>query len=479
MLNKLKKQISKLLPKGQFARGVSILVGGTAGAQLLMILASPLLTRLYTPEDFGLLAVYAGLLSLFTVISSLRYELAIPLPESDQEAAHVTLLSFFIVVIITIISGLITIFAGNQVAILLGSPKLAEYFWLLPLGVFLIGSYQVFNYWAIRTKSFPIIARTKIRQTITTVAIQLMGFKLGGITLLVGQTMGQGAGTYTLAKPALKRAEFKRWQFKDLWKMAKRYKEFPLYSTWGGFANTASLQLPPIMLAILFSPIVAGFYALANRVLALPASVVGSAIGNVFLANAVESRRTGELRQLFENVFQKLAMIVTPAIVILLIGAPNLFAFVFGEEWRIAGEYARWMAVWLGVVFIASPLSILFTVFEAQLLGMLFQLMMLSVRIISILIGYYLHDVITTIILFSFSSTLCWLLFLLWAAKKSGSSFPYIFFTFIKSSLLALMMGLPFLIGALQSTTSIWWGSLFISGAIISSYYLYQLKRAY
>ena len=57
MIQRVKTHLRRLLPKNAFARGVSVLVGGTAGAQLLTILAAPLLTRLYGPEDFGLVAV--------------------------------------------------------------------------------------------------------------------------------------------------------------------------------------------------------------------------------------------------------------------------------------------------------------------------------------------------------------------------------------------------------------------------------------
>lgn len=182
--------IKKLCPQNSFARGVSILVGGTAGAQALMILAAPLLTRLYTPEYFGLLAVYSGLLAIFAVVASLQYELAIPLPESNSEAANVLVLSLLVVILMTGISAIMVLVAGEQMADVLNTPKLASYFWLLPLGVFLSGIYNIFNYWAVRTQAFGDIARTRVSQTLVTLVVQLLGFKLGGIALLLGQTGG-------------------------------------------------------------------------------------------------------------------------------------------------------------------------------------------------------------------------------------------------------------------------------------------------
>ena len=130
MSNNLKNRIHRLLPKNNFARGVSVLVGGTAGAQLVVLLAAPLLTRLYSPEDFGILAVYVGILSLLSVIASFKYELAIPLPEHENEVVAVTLLSFFLVLVIATLSGLLVIFAGESLAELLKVPALADYLWL-------------------------------------------------------------------------------------------------------------------------------------------------------------------------------------------------------------------------------------------------------------------------------------------------------------------------------------------------------------
>lgn len=475
----LKRILQKILPNGQFARSVTVLAGGTAGAQLLMILASPVLTRLYTPEDFGVLAVYASVLSLFTVISSMRYELAIPLPESDKEAAHITILSFFIVIFMTIISGVVVIVAGSYVAKLLGTPKLADFFWLLPLGIFLIGTYQVFNYWALRTKNFPTIAKTKVRQTLSTVLIQVAGYKLGGIALVLGQAVGQGAGTITLGRPAIKSPEFRGWKWTDLKIVAKKYRDFPIFSTWAGFANTAGMQLPPLMLAAMFSPAIAGFYALAHRVLALPSGLIGGAIGNVFYINAAEDHRKGQLQPLFENVLDKLVMVSIPIMVMLVFAGPILFEFVFGADWKQAGIFAQWMAIWVGMVFICSPLSVLFSVFEKQSAGLFFQSGMLFVRVIVIFIGYQLDDILLTIIMFSFSSAIMWFVFLLWAARKSNSSYGFVVSIFIKRGLLTLLLTLPLVFCSILNVRIwIWWSGLTVSILFLFLYFLQEIKKA-
>lgn len=480
MISKLTSTLKKALPKNAFARGVSVLVGGTVGAQALMVLASPLLTRLYTPEDFGLLAVYASILSLFTVIASLRYELAIPLPEKDSEAAHVAILSLLIVGLIAAISALMILIGGERLAQLINAPDMANYLWLIPVGVLTIGCYQVFNYWAIRTKSFGTIAKTKISQSLATLAVQLSGFKLGVLALMLGQTGGQSVGVMNLARPALKSPHFKGWQWSDLKKVAARYKSFPIFSTWGGFLNTASMQLPPLLFAIFFSAGVAGLYALAHRVLAMPMSLIGSAVGNVFFANAAEAYREDRLAPLFESVYAKLVSIIMPVMLVLMIDAPRLFAVVFGANWEEAGELARWMAPWLAVVFIASPLSTMFTILEKQKQGMYFQGLMLFVRVLAIGIGFHYDSMILAVILFSLFSMLCWIGFLIWVAGHAKSQLHHLAKPLLKSLALAVICTLPLLITAVIELPALYWyAALLVTGLMSALYYFFVFKKSF
>jgi len=407
-----KNQLRRLLPKNAFARGVSVLVGGTAGAQVLLVLAAPLLTRLYSPEDFGLLAVYASLLALIGVISSLRYELAIPLPEDDGEAANVAVLCLILVVLSTILTGVLVLLMGSAIAAALGVPTLAGYLWLLPVGVLLTGFYSVFNYWAVRTKRFTTIAGTKLRQAVATLAIQLAAFKLGGIALLLGQVAGKGVGTTTLGLPALSSTGFKQVSWAGIKKAGSRYRRFPIFTTWAGLFNTGGTQLPPVMIAAFFTAAGAGLYALAHRVLTLPLTLFGSALQSVFLSSAAEAYRNNQLAGKVPRLLDILIQIAVPPALILALTAPDLFALVFGEEWREAGVMAQWMTPWLVMQFCTGPLTIINAVAEKQHLGLIMQAQLFLVRVSMILIGAYYGDLVFTILLFSVGSAVSYFAFL-------------------------------------------------------------------
>jgi len=396
-------------------------MSGTVGAQALMLLAAPFLTRLFDTEDFGLLAVYAGLLALVGVVSKLRYELAIPLPEADHEAANLVALCVLLVGATTIVSSILVLCLGETLCGLLSVPRLTKYLWLLPVGVLLSGLYTAFNYWGVRKKQFGVIAGTRWRQAFATIAIQLSAFKLGPIALLLGQAAGQSAGIINLAKPLFGRPVFRQLSVVGIGSMMRRYRRFPIFSTGEGLANTAGAQLPPLMFAGFFGAEAAGIYALAHRVLQLPMALIGKSVGQVFLANAAEARREGTLGSLVEGVHDRLARISLPPAMVLMLAGPDLFALVFGEQWRLAGECARWLSPWLYLVFVSSPMSTLFSVVERQDQGMAFQILLLAARCGAIGLGAWIGEFLIAVKLFGTFSAICWAGFLVWLGRAAGT----------------------------------------------------------
>ncbi|MBE0448824.1 MAG: oligosaccharide flippase family protein, partial [Actinobacteria bacterium] len=263
---------------------------------------------------------------------------------------------------------------------------------------------------------------------------------------------------------------------------ARRYKQFPIFSTWSGLFNTAGTQLPPLMFAAFFSAGAAGLYALAHRVLAMPMSILGDAIGKVFFSNAAEAFREGRLAPMVEKVHRKLAEIAMPATLLLVIAGPELFALVFGQNWREAGEFARYMAPWLYMVFITSPLSTLFSVLERQRLGMLFQAALLVVRLIAILIGaYWLQALLPTVMLFSLVSAIYYIGLLIWVSFVSGNQLAAIAKPTLMSFSKALACLLPVLLAIWINPASPigLYLALCSTGVLLALYYFLLFRKAY
>ena len=478
----MKEQLKKILPRNRFARNVSILAGGTFAGQAVVVVASPLLTRVYSPEDFGVLAVYASLLAIMGVIASLRYQLAIPLPEKDEEAAHVAVLSLLVVLGMTLFTALVVAFFRESLAQTFNVPVVARYLWLLPLGLFLAGIYEVFNCWAIRIKAFPAIARTKLTQSLSMVGVQLGGFILGPLALILGHVSGQAAGNTSLGMLAIRNqwSLFCNVGLQGVIRASKRYRGFPIFSTWGGAFNMAGTHLPPLLFAASFSASAAGIYMLANRVLSMPMQLIGRAISDVFFSNAAEANRNNQLGHLVANIHEKLAQIAMPPTLVLLLAGPELFTLIFGPDWRQAGVFTQWMSIYIYFQFITSPLSQIISVLEKQLQGALFQTTLMLTQLTGLIIGSLYSSLIISVALFSIGSAFCYIGFFVWIIKTTKNNWSIILLPIPKSLAWSLPLVSPLIIFHLMNgNSSLWLISTCLTIALVSIRYFILMKRLF
>lgn len=390
-----KRNIGARFAPGSFARNVAVLAGGTALGQAITVLASPVLTRLYTPDDFGVLAVYSSILGILSVIASWRYELAIPLPEKDEDAVNLTVLSLGIVLLMGLVVGFGIWLLGDEIVRWVNTPALRSYFWLLPLGILLVGSYQVLNYWAVRAQAFSFIARTKMNQGLGATLAQIIGgfLEMGPVGLIIGQIIGQCAGLTTLALLILiaDRQKFRTVSWRALKGVAKRYQKFPIFSGFSSMINSAGLQIPAILLAVLYGTQVAGWFALSQRVLGIPMILVGQAVSQVYMGTAsrLACRDIKALRSLFLRTAVRLLLVGGIPLGVLAIGGPTLFIQVFGSDWENAGRYLQILCLAFLAQFVIVPLSQTINILEHQewqLKWDIFRLLLVSLSVILVFI---------------------------------------------------------------------------------------------
>ena len=378
------------LPGGGFGRSVVTLASGTAVAQLLLALAMPVLTRLYTPADYGSLAVYSSTLTVLLVVASLRYEVAIPLPEDESTAASLLALTVALLTGMAAMLSLLVWLGGDAFVDLFRVPALRPYLWLVPVGLFGAGMYQALSYWAIRRRAFTRIARTKLSQGIGQVVSQLaLGVaRVGAPGLLIGDVIGRVAGGGGLALLALRDRPALLVSGASLAAAARRYRRFPLLTTWAGLFNIGSLQLPSLMFAASFGAVAAGLYSLSYKMLVLPTMLIAQAVGQVFLSRAAELAREPErLRRLTERTALVLFACGLPVFATVGLSGPWLFATVMGSQWEQAGRYAQVLAPWFVFWVVSNPLSGLLSVREWQGSALAFSAFEFSLRLGSLLIG--------------------------------------------------------------------------------------------
>nr|WP_249315571.1 oligosaccharide flippase family protein [Bacillus sp. FJAT-49711] len=389
---------------------------GTTIAQALPIAASPILTRIFTPDDFGILALFLSITSIIGVMITGRYELAIMLPKEDKEAVNLVALSITIAAGISLFLLTLIIIFGEQISALLGNSQIYPWLFFVPLSLFLTGIFQAFNYWSNRKLQYKRIANATISKSTTTAGMNIgIGvMQSGAAGLVLGNVLGQLAATVQLVVKSIKKGKisFSYVTLKEMTLLAKKYDRFPKVSIWSAMLNTASLQLPVFVLSTGFSSAIVGFFSLSQRVLSIPMSVLGSAFGQVFFQTSTKLKEEDPkgLTQVTYRSYKYMLLIGVIPISIIFGFGDIIFSFVFGKEWQIAGEYARILSVWLLLVFISSPLALLYTVMNREGTLFLFNLSMFVSRAIVLLFGiFYFKDAYITIILFSVISSLFYL----------------------------------------------------------------------
>jgi lipopolysaccharide exporter len=397
------------LPGGVFGRSVVTLASGTAMAQLLLALAMPVLTRLYTPTDYGTLAVYSSTLTVLLVVASLRYEVAIPLPEDEPAAASLLVLTLALLAGMGTILSVAIWLGGDAFATAVRVPALRPYLWLVPVGFLGAGLYQTLSYWAIRRSAFGRIARTKLSQGVGQVGSQVaLGLAHAGAPgLLIGDVIGRVAGGGGLALLAWRDHPGALVTRASLVAAARRYRRFPLLTTWSGLFNIGSLQLPSILFSASFGAAAAGLYALSYKMLVLPTMLVGQAVGQVFLSRAATVAREPErLRQLTERIALVLFACGLPVFAAIGLSGPRLFAIVMGRQWEQAGRYAQVLAPWFVVWLVSNPLSGLLSVREWQGSALAFSTFEFALRLASLLIGAHRNSPMLAVALLSASGVI-------------------------------------------------------------------------
>lgn len=417
---------SNIASRAGFLQHVGVLAGGTAFGQVLTVAITPVLTRMYAPSAFGSLGVYAAILTTITAISALKYELAIPVCENDDAADRLLILCVGAVMGSALLTWLAVWLAGPWLSAPSSALEVSIFRWLLPIGVIGAGTYRAATYWAFRHSKFTAVARTRVYQRIGQSAIQVGAGLVtnGSFGLVLGHLFGQSGGSLSLLRAAWRnrKSSIKAVTVNSIRSVAARYRRFPLFSSWASVLNTASVRTPNIILAASFGAATAGLYALSYQALQLPMRFVGDAIGQVFFSSAARARQDEGVAGITMEVFSSLVGIGLPTMLILMFALPDVFGIVFGPEWRQAGVFSVWLAPWLCLVFIASPLSTLASVLERQRIELLFQLVLATVRIVGLGIGVVVKNATVAVSLFGVLSAGCWLWYLFWALHISGNS---------------------------------------------------------
>ena len=337
-------------------------MAGTVIAQGIQLGISPVLTRIYGPNEFGVFALYMSVASLFSIVATGRYEMAIMLPANDDDAANLLALSLMISAGISLVALLVVSVFGGNLAAALGDRSVAPWLYLIPVSIMLTGSYQAFNYWSNRNKKYRRLSGSRVIQygsaAVANMGLGLWGWGVGG--LIGGSIFGQLLSTLSLGWQATRDGLGlrRRMNAESLKVNAKRYKDFPLINSLHAFMDVVQTSGANFIISHFFGQGILGQYSLTMRILKAPLYLIGASLSQVFLQKATEvHNQKGDLQVLVRKAAGGLVLTALPIFTLIYLAAPALFSLVFGERWRVAGEYARILSPWLFLNFVVSPLA--------------------------------------------------------------------------------------------------------------------------
>lgn len=400
--------IKRLKPKSEFTRNVLTLMTGSTIAQAIPIAISPILTRIYTPEDFGILALYMSIATFISTISTGKYELAIMLPTKESDALNIMVLSILITFFTSLFSLLIVILFNAQITNLLGNKEVSKLLYLIPISVMIFGIYQTLNYWNNRKKRFKILAINRVVQASGSSGLNLsFGFLgLGGGGLIISGMIAQFIGTSFFGKVIWK-MDKKYFQYINKIKilaMLKKYKKFPFITLPNSIIDNFRLSGISLLIAKFFTTAILGQFSLAWRMVQMPMNLIGGAISQVFFQKLSSSDKK-DLNKIVSQFIVKAALVSAPLFIVLYLFSVDIFQFVFGEKWKLAGEVASTMSLWLFLNFISSPLSTIYLILNKQEIMIIFSIFYMSIPL-GIIFVFHEHSFIDVLTLVTYSMSL-------------------------------------------------------------------------
>lgn len=410
----------KQLNKAGIVKNSAKLLSANFLAQIIGFAVYPILTRLYSPDDFGLLNLFLSIGGVLILFATGEYHCSIVLPESREQGRACFQVGMLFNLAITLLCFLSIPFAP-LIAQSFNTPQLASWYFLLPFYVFAMAFWQLLNYWYVRQKSFATISTYQVTQSLFGAAQKILygwkGFLNGGLLVSVVLApwlalIAMIAATYGSVKDLL----CVSWtQCKQV---ASRYRKFPLFSLPKALINYVSNNLPILLLVPFFGLEEVGYFGMAIALAHTPINQVCKSFYQVLYQHITE-KVNGKAS--IWPFFKKLILGVAGC-VLLVFGAlyfvlPWLTTWLLGPEWTVSGTYIQIMLPWLAVICIYSTIDFIIDIFGKQDKQFYFECALLVLRVAGLMWGIYLQNFMWAVLCFSMASAVLRIIYIVYQCK--------------------------------------------------------------
>ncbi len=397
-----------------------------AVTQAISFLLAPVIARLFMPSDFGLFALYLSIVSILSVFSTGKYEHAIMLPKDDKDSLNIVSLVISLSVVFSLVVLIVVpVFYFNEYNVF-KNEAILPWLWFLPLSIFLHGFSQALNFWFNRKKNFGTIAKSTLWNNLPLNSSKLIsGFTKAPFNgLIFSNIVSMICMNIYLAVKFLKNlpALMAHTTLSGIKKNAKKYSVYPKYNMLHTFANNFSGTLPIFLFTWGFSPEAAGLYSFGLVFVFKPANIISNSISQVLSQKTIEN--FNNKLSILPNIKKILAIMFRAGVIpftAMFIFAPDVFEFVFSENYREAGEYLQILIPWLFVIFLTSALNFIPEIFFRQKTAMLIDVLYFVLRFAAIFTGIWFSDVKLSLILYSAVNFLIRIIVLIWYIRLAGN----------------------------------------------------------
>ena len=392
--------------KKEFVKNVFTLITGAALGQIIVYTSILLLTRLFSPELFGVYILFTSSVLVLKPIITLQLELAIILPQKDEDAINTFALTIFATLVLSLLTFIIILIFKRSILSFFEIKKLSFLIYFIPFSTLFLGFITSLNYWNNRNKKFNNIANGTItKSAVMSVGQITTGFSAANyLGLIPGMLLGQIAQFIFL----LKKSTASIYKLKNeisysrMLILIKKYKDIPLLNTLITFLNTLSNEIPVLLITKYFGLSTAGIYGLAIKVGRAPSGIVQDSVSQVFFNKATEVYNKKEnlqniVKKTCFNLLKISLLIFIPLFII-----SYFLDFIFGSEWTDVGTYLRILIPWLYIMFLSSPITSLIVILNKQKVILFYDICLLTFRFLAFYAGYYFYnDILISLILFS------------------------------------------------------------------------------
>lgn len=460
----------------QFLKNTLTLLCGNGLSQIILILFSPILTRLYTPEYFGIFAIYVSIVNILSTISTGRYELAIVAPRKNADGLNLMILSIFISFCFSLVCAIVILIFNEYICLLFNNYNISSYLYILPISVSLLGLASSFNYFLNRNSQYNNIAFSTMSHSIasTFISVILGLFKFISFNgLILGQVIGVIVKIMINWKNIFYNIQTNniKYDIKRIIVLCKVYIDYPKKSLIGALSNVISYEGITILFAAFYSSHVLGLFYFINKIISLPNSLLSSSIWQVFLQYTGKSTK-----EIFEFKYfkqKKIIVLTTFPIIYGILVYPDLFVFVFGYKFSDATIFIPPLIFAMHMNLVVASFS-LFLIINRPDAEMVFNICLGLTKLLSIVLSYFIwNDILYTVIIFSSVQFIMFLLLGSWNYKKLGKS--YVFFSSIYMPSFIASIALLFVSEILFGSTSLV-EKFFIYTFFVSVYFFWIFK---